>query len=345
MNKRVRIKDIAEQLGLSSSTVSRALNPATMSMISTKVVAEVKQTARKLGYIIDVTAAGLRRQKTFTIGMVVPDILNPVFPPIIAGVQNYLSDRDYVTFVAYSNNDQHTATTEIRNLVARKVDGVILAGAFLQDASVSFCIQQNMPLVLVNRSIENGNLVHQVLDDDSHGIRLAIEHLSELGHRKLVHFAGPQNILHGVQRLQAFTQCCDALGLDYEIVEVDAFSVDAGRKGVQQIVQRKLRCSAIIAGNDLIAVGAIRALQELGVSLPGDLSIVGFNGMPFSEMFNPPLTTVAIPHKNLGEQAARLLLEEIGNPNGPKQKVLLTPALLVRGSATHAPRKLCKIGA
>ena len=344
MNKRVRIKDIAEHLGLSPSTVSRALNPETMSMISAEVVAEVKQTARKLGYIVDVTAAGLRRQKTFTVGMVVPDILNPVFPPIIAGVQNYLSDQGYVTFVVYSNNDQHTATAEIKNLVARKVDGIILASAFLKDSSVRFCIEQSIPLVLVNRSIQNGSLVHQVLDDDSHGISLAIDHLHHLGHRQLVHFAGPQNILHGIQRLQAFTQDCEALGLGHEIVELDSFTVEAGREGIRQITSRNLECSAIVAGNDLIAVGAIQALQELGVRVPKNISIVGFNGMPFSEMFNPPLTTVAIPHKNLGQQAARLLLEEINNPGGPKQKVLLTPTLLVRGSATRAPEKINKVG-
>jgi LacI family transcriptional regulator len=147
-----------------------------------------------------------------------------------------------------------------------------------------------------------------------------------------------------VQRLKAFTQCCDRKGLAYEIVELDSFTIDAGREGVRQMIERDIRCSAIVAGNDLIAVGAIQKLQELSVRVPQDISIVGFNGMPFSDMFNPPLTTVAIPHKNLGEQAARLLLEEVGHPGGPKQKVLLTPTLLVRGSTTNAPKKILKVG-
>ena len=246
-------------------------------MISAEVVAEVKQAARKLGYIVDVTAAGLRRQKTFTVGVVVPDILNPVFPPIIAGVQNFLSDKGYVTFVVYSNNDQHTATAEIKNLVARKVDGIILASAFLKDTSVQFCIQQNIPLVLVNRlDPERQSRSSGARRRFSWVFHLPLTTCITLGHRKLVHFAGPQNILHGVERLQAFTQCCDTLGLDYKIIELESFTIAAGQEGVRQIVTRNIHCSAIVAGNDLIAVGAIQALQELGMRVPEDMSIVGF---------------------------------------------------------------------
>lgn len=345
MAKRVRIKDIAEHLGLSASTVSRALNPDTKSMISAEVVQQVTETAQSLGYVVDVTAAALRRQKTFTVGMVVPDILNPVFPSIIVGVQRYLAERGYVVFVVYSSNDQRTAMAEIRKLVGRRVDGIIFASAFLNDRSVQYCMTQGEPLVLVNRSIANGSLVHQVLDDDAHGISLALEHLHELGHRKLVHLAGPQDISHGVERRRAFINGCTDRGIEHEVVVLDGFTVEAGNDGVRQMVERKLRCTAIVAGNDLIALGAVQSLRALGKRVPKDVSVVGFNGMALSDMFDPPLTTVAIPHKNLGEQAARVLVEEMENPGGPSQKVLLTPTLLKRGSAVRAPKSLTSFDA
>ncbi len=337
MKKRVRIKDIAEHLGINPSTVSRALNPVTMAMISNEVVAVVQETAHQLGYIIDETAAGLRRQKTMIVGVVVPDILNPLFPPILKGIQNYLSNYGYVAFIVYTNNDINQATMEIQKLIARRVDGMIMASAFLEDSSVNYCISQKTPLVLVNRSILDGNKVHQVLDNDSYGISLAIEHLKELGHRKLVHLAGPQNVSGGKERLETFIICCQAHGLDYEIIQLDYFDVESGRKGAHQLLERNLNCSGIIAGNDMIAIGTLQVLQERGKRIPEDLSLVGFNGTLLSDMLNPPLTTVAIPHQTLGEKAASILLEEIANPDGPKQKILLTPKLLIRKSTAIAP--------
>ena len=335
-NKRVRMKDIATSLGISISTVSRALNPDTTSRISPDVVAEIKKTASDLGYITDITASSMRKQKTFTAGMVVPDVLNPVFPPIMKGVQQYLSARGFVTFTVYSDNNQDTATAEIQKLIGRRVDGLIVASAFLEDRSVKYCIDQGTPLVLVNRSILQGDKVHQVLDNDTYGISLAIDHLYELNHRKLAYIAGPQDVLQGTERLQAFIQCCMNKAIPYNIVNVDAFSIEAGKEGARQVLAQKLDCTGLLAGNDLIAIGAIKVFNESGVKVPEQLSVVGFNDMPLADMLNPPLTTVSIPHHHLGEQAARLLIEEIESPDGPRHKILLTPTLAVRGSTAKA---------
>ena len=332
MSSRVRIKDVAQHLGISTSTVSRALNPKTSNMISSDVVSKVKRAADKLGYTIDFAAASLRNQRTYTVGVIIPDILNPVFPPIIKGIQEYLAKHDFVTFTLFTNNEQDQAITEMRKLVSRRVDGVIIASAFLQDASVNFCIDNNIPLVTVNRSIKDGHLIHQVMDDENHGIQLAIGHLVDLGHTHIAHIAGPQDILQGIKRKEAFIQHCHAQNIQADIIDATAFTVEAGNKAAQNFVNSKCEATAIIAGNDLIAVGAIQHLLAHNINVPKQVSVVGYNGMPFAEMLSPALTTVAMPAEQMGQQAARLLLNAIEDQDAPKQKVLLAPKLEVRQS-------------
>jgi len=332
LSSRVRIKDVAQHLGISTSTVSRALNPKTSNMISSDVVSKVKRAADKLGYTMDFAAASLRNQRTYTVGVIIPDILNPVFPPIIKGIQEYLAKHDFVTFTLFTNNEQDQAITEMRTLVSRRVDGVIIASAFLQDASVNFCIDNNIPLVTVNRSIKDGHLIHQVMDDENHGIQLAIGHLVDLGHTHIAHIAGPQDILQGIKRKEAFIQHCHAQNIQVDIIDAAAFTVGAGNRAAQHFVDNKCEATAIIAGNDLIAVGAIQHLLANNINVPKQVSVVGYNGMPFAEMLSPALTTVAMPAEQMGQQAARLLLNAIEDQDAPKQKVLLAPKLEVRQS-------------
>lgn len=330
--KRIRIRDIADHLAVSPATVSRALNPNTEHMIRKEVVAGIKDAARELGYIPSLIATALRTDRTHTVGVAVPDILNPVFPPIINGIQDYLHQNGYLTLIVNTNNDQQVALDEIRRLITRQVDGFILANAFLDDISVRECLLQEIPMVLVNRSITNGNLVHQVLSDDSFGIELAINHLIELGHTRLLHLAGPPKILHGKQRLKAFRQLCRKNKIGEEHMVMDAFSVDAGVRGARRFLQQQSKATAILAGNDLMAVGAMDTLRNAGVSVPAEISVVGFNNMPLSDMLSPALTTISIPHREFGNQAARLLLQVIESPDMSRQLVLLTPKLVIRDS-------------
>jgi LacI family transcriptional regulator len=209
---------------------------------------------------------------------------------------------------------------------------VIIASAFLQDVSVNFCIDNNIPLVTVNRSIKEGYLIHQVMDDENHGIQLAIGHLVDLGHTHIAHIAGPQDILQGIKRKEAFIQHCHAQNIQVDIIDATAFTVEAGNRAAQHFVDNKCEATAIIAGNDLIAVGAIQHLLANNINVPKQVSVVGYNGMPFAEMLSPALTTVAMPAEQMGQQAARLLLNAIEDQDAPKQKVLLAPKLEVRQS-------------
>jgi len=332
VRRRVRIKDIAEQLGVNPATVSRALNPSTQGMISRDQVERIKNAAHELGYIPNLSAAALRTDRTHTIGVVVPDILNPVFPPIIKGIQDYLHQNGYLTLIVNSNNDQQVALEEVNKLITRQVDGFILANAFLKDLSVAECLRQEMPMVLVNRTIENNKLVHQVLSDDVYGLQLAIDHLLELGHRRLLHLAGPQDILHGKQRLQAFKDICTDKNIDHDYYQLSAFSIEQGREGAIRYCEEPGSATAILAGNDLIAIGCISELHKRGIHVPNDVSVIGFNNMPLADMLSPALTTIAIPHNEFGTQSARLILQVLETPGLSRQEVLLSPKLVVRDS-------------
>lgn len=335
--ERVRIKDIADKLGISSATVSRALSPKTEGLIGKEQVRRVREAAEELGYVPNMGAAALRTQVTKTIGVVIPDIMNPVFPPMIKGIQSYLSSKGYVTIFVASNNNQDEALDEVRRLIMRNVDGLIIASAFLEDKSVNECIAKSIPLVLVNRSIRNGGLVHQVLSDEQHGIDLAINHLLSLGHKHLVYLAGPNTILQSLRRTESFERLCLQGSIAFDIVNYDqadthAFSIEAGRDGASKYLQTGGKATGWIAGNDLMALGAIELCKKMGLRIPEDISICGFNNMPLADLVNPSITSVSVPFEEIGVQAAKMLVQEINDPWKSKQRLLMSPHLVVRKS-------------
>lgn len=342
--ERVRIKDIAGNLGLSPATVSRALNPKTEFMMGKDQVRRVKDCAQKLGYIPNMGAASLRTQKTSTVGVVIPDILNPVFPPMIKGIQKYLSSKGYVTIFVASNNNQNEALEEVRRLMMRNVDGLIVASAFLEDKSVNECISQKVPLVLVNRSIEKGELVHQVLCDEQHGIDLAISHLLSLGHKHLVYLSGPNTILQSLRRRHSFERLSLQRKIKFDIVDFQqddthAFSIEAGRGEARSYIASGGEATGWIAGNDLMAIGAMESCHEFNLKIPDDISICGFNNMPLTDIVNPPITTISVPYEEIGVQAAKMLVQEMESPWPGKQRLLMSPHLIVRKSTAqcHIP--------
>lgn len=340
--ERVRIKDIADKLGISPATVSRALNPKTEGLIGKEQVKRVREAAQELGYMPNLGAAALRTHVTKTIGVVIPDIMNPVFPPMIKGIQSYLASKGYVTIFVASNNCQEEALEEVRRLISRNVDGLIIASAFLEDKSVNECIAREVPLVLVNRSILNGDLVHQVLSDEQHGIDLAIKHLLSLGHKHLVYLSGPNTILQSLRRSQSFERLCMQGNIAYDIVDYEqadthAFSIEAGRDEAEKYLRSGGKATGWIAANDLMALGAIESCRNANLRVPEDISICGFNNMPLADLVNPSITSVSVPFEEIGVQAAKMLVQEISVPWSSKQRLLMSPHLVVRRST--APMK------
>lgn len=331
---RVTIRDVAEQVGVHPSTVSRVLNPATRGRITAEIVEKVISAADELGYRPNQAARGLRTNRTRTIGVLIPDITNPLFPPIIRGIEDGLAANGYTAILSNTDNIVARESEAVSTLRARQIDGLILATARRDDPIVAECIADGLPVVLVNRTADADG-VSSIVNDDALGIALAVRHLKERGHTNIAHIAGPRSLSTGEARRQSFIAAMKAEGLEAKpdlIVETGAFSEDEGLRAAAQLISGATKFTAIVAANDLIALGAYEAIGDAGLDCPKDISVTGFNDMPFVDRLAPPLTTVRIPHYELGREAGRRLVELIENPDSPARATTLRPELIVRGS-------------
>ncbi|MGF6603538.1 LacI family transcriptional regulator [Paraburkholderia sp. GAS448] len=334
---RVTIREVAAAASVNASTVSRVLNPETRHLIGDEVVRRVLAAAKALGYRQNRLAAALRGGQSRVIGVCLPDIENPVFPPIVCGITEALAAEGYGVLIANVVGKPKDQERMIEQMLERRVDGFVLATAARQDPLVRRCILDGVPVVLVNRG-EDGGQVPEVVNDDFLSMRLAVGHLVELGHKRIAHLAGPERLATGLSRLQGFQIATQQHGVPGSVVVESAdFTREAGRAACEQLLDAHCDVTAIIAANDLIALGCYDVFAARRIVCPGAISVIGHNDMPLVDMLNPPLTTLRIQHREMGRQAARLLLGRIATPGAAPLRITLPPELMVRGS-TAAPR-------
>lgn len=327
----VTIRDVAQAAGVHVSTVSRALNPDKRKLISAEILRVVEEASRKLGYRPNRAASALRTGRTQTIGVLVPDITNPVFPPILQGIEASAAARGYFVFVT-NVVDHALARPIVERMLAQRVDGLVLAIATRDDPLVDYIAKAGMHAVLVNRADETGRLP-AVVSDDRLAMKLAVDHLVSAGHRRIAHLAGPQHLPTGVGRRQGVEQALRDRGLEMAcVVECDSYSREAGRAAMHELLARHERPDAVVCCNDLVALGAYDALRAQGLRVPADISITGHNDMPLVDMVNPPLTTIRLPHRELGWRAAEMLFDAIEGRALSAATVVLRPELVVRES-------------
>ncbi|MGZ5896968.1 MAG: LacI family DNA-binding transcriptional regulator, partial [Xanthobacteraceae bacterium] len=304
------------------------------------VTKRIRAAASALGYQPNVTAAGLRTGRSGLIGVLAPDIADPGFPPILGGVTETLGAEGYATIVVDVGPDRSRQQELVDRLIARGVDGLVLATVTLNDPVVGHCIAASIPVVLVNRS-DAGRRLPAVVTDDEAGMRLAVEHLVALGHRRIGHIAGPREVSTGALRRAGFKVAATRASLPAQGIMIEtapAYTREEGRLAALRLLDRKIVPTAIVAANDLLALGIYDALGQRDLHCPSDVSVVGHNDMPYVDMLSPPLTTVRIAQRKMGNQAARLLLDQIADPAARHERVVLEPSLIVRGS-TSAPRE------
>ncbi len=334
-----RLKDVAEAAGVHVATASRALDGRRTAMVKPDTVERVRRAAEDLGYRVNRMARGLKLNRSFTIGMLIPDITNPLFPPIVRGAEDGLAERGYTLVLANTDNDEAKERRHLAGMLEMQVDGLLLAMARRRDPLVEELRAGPTPLVLVNRTIDRGG-VSAVIPDDQAGMTIAVEHLHRLGHRAIAHVAGPSDTSTGARRAAGFTAAMTLLGLRADrVVGASAFSEAEGREAARQVFAGNGKPTAIVAANDLIALGVIEAGEEAGLRCPQDFSVVGFNDMPFVDRFRPPLSTVRILEYEIGLRAARLLQGRIDRPDQEPETILMAPELIVRGSTAPPPTR------
>jgi LacI family transcriptional regulator len=335
----VTLRDVAARAGVDISTASRALSASKSSALSAHTVTRVVEAAEALDYRANTLARGLRTNRTYTVGMLVPDLTNPFFPPIVRGIEDELLEAGYTLILANTDNDPDHERAVSASMLARQIDGLIVASARLDVASPEWAGRGSTPLVLVNRW-EPDHDYPWVVPDDRMGVRAVIEHLVGLGHSQIAHIAGPSELSTGNSRYEAYRKELrrQKLPLNARLVSFcESFSVEAGAKACTELIERDVEFTAIFAANDLVAIGCLDALARARKRVPRDVSLVGFNDMLLVDRLDPPMTTVAVPKYQMGRTAARLLLDRLNGVESAERRVRLPLELVVRRS-TSVPK-------
>jgi DNA-binding LacI/PurR family transcriptional regulator len=330
----VTIKDVARAAGVSASTVTRALsNPE---MVNPATRDRVRQTAAALGYQPNRAARGLITGRTGNVGLLVPDLANPFFPSIVKGVQARAHEADYAVFLVDTDEDATAEAGLVRKL-SKQVDGLILCSPRMAEEELRAILDET-PVVLVNRRIGRVPSVTPAFTD---AMRQAVSHLTALGHRRIAYVAGPKSSWANRERVRSLR--ATVAQADIELLEIGNVipQFPGGVAAADQVLAADV--TAVIAYNDLVALGLLHRFAARGVSVPGDISLLGFDDIALAEMVHPSLTTVALPKEQSGRAAVDLLLQLLDQPDrSAAVRRELPTQLMVRGStgpARQAPAR------
>ncbi len=340
------IYDVAKRAGVAPSTVSRVFNKN--ASISAKTVARVMQAARDLDYDPNPLASGLASSRTLMVGLVISDIQNPFSSTLARGVQDSLERERYITIIVNTDGDPDKELGVLREIYRRGVDGFIIAppqhgNAAEHNRYIIDLTHKGLPVVPVGNWSKDAK-VDYVTSRAQDGAMAAVDHLAGLGHRAIAFIGGHTTRGVAVGRWLGYQEAMLQHGLPLcpaWMLETDV-SLQGGEEAMTRLLALPNRPSAILAVNDLAALGAINACRNQGLQVPADMSIVGFDDIPYAAMAAPPLTTVAQPAYELGYRAAELLLQRMRAPDAPAQQAILDCRLIVRQTATAYRTELIK---
>lgn len=327
----VTIKDIAEKLGVSYATVSRALN--NRPEVKEETRQKVLDAAGEMGYRPNRIARSLVTRRSQCLGLIVPDIMNPFFAELARGVDEAAAKQGYSVYLCNTNWNEKKELTYLNLLDGRQTDGIILASARDEGTNVKKFIERELPLVVVNSLFKEFDC-HQVMIDNIRGGYLATAHLIKLGHRSIGFIGGLKHVKATVDRLEGLRLALkeEGLKIDEQLISFGAYTWESGFSRTKALLDQGKRPSAIFAANDIVALGAIQAADERGLKIPEDLAIVGFDDIAFSAYPKVRLSTVSQEKKQLGRCAVEIILKQLkGKPGLPKkERIVLQPSLVIR---------------
>jgi LacI family transcriptional regulator len=324
----VTIKDVARAAGVSPSTVSRALSSPDLVQQETRQ--RVRQAASALGYHPNRAARGLITGRTGNLGLIVPDLTNPFFPEVVKGVQTRAGESDFSVFLADTDEDPTTEAELVRALI-KQVDGIVFCSPRTSEEELR-TLAGETPMVLLNRRVGR---IPSVTIDNQDAIRHAVAHLRALGHQRVAFVAGPRNSWSNRERTRVLRAAVAAAGL--ELVELGSVAPQFSGGVAAADLVLAARVTAVIAYNDLVALGLLNRFTARGVAVPAEISVIGFDDIVFAEMVSPALTTLAQPKVRSGRAGVDLLMQLLEDPD--RAGVLrreLTSQLMVRDSTGPA---------
>ena len=329
--KAASIYDVAREARVSVFTVSAVVNQK--SHVGKKLRERVEAAIQKLNYRPNLLARSLAKQKTHTIGMIVPDIANPFFPMVVRGAEDAAQKRGYNLLLCNSDDSQEKEENALELLLSKRVDGILLTKA-INDMSASLrqMIQEmKIPIVLVMRTFPKISK-DAIITDDYQGAYEAVCHLARAGRRRIGLMGGPMKVSNGKARWQGFHDALKANNLPYDpalVIEGD-YRMESGYRGGHLLLSH--RPDGVYVANYMMTVGLLKAAEEMGLCCPEDFGLVSFDDYPWLGIFQPKLTTVELPKYQLGQEAAELLLDRITGKDGPGVLKKLLPELRVRES-------------
>jgi len=336
--KRATLADVASEVGLSPSTVSRALDPSRAAMVNSLTRERIVTAAERLGYRPDVQARSLMTGRTQTIAVIAADLGNTWVTPILHGIASRVSVEGIVPVIAETNDDSTVLTHLIDHMLSRRVDALIVLAARRQDADVISSAARIVPTVVAARGLVDID-VPVVAVDDRLGGQIVAEHFADLGHRVVAQIKGPLDVSNFSLRTEGFSEVAERRRLRQLPVlgEAAVPTEEEGHRLMSQILtEADDRPTAVFAQNDPMAVGAFMAVREHGLRIPEDISIAGTNDMPLTALLDPGLTTVHYPGWEVGYAAASLTLRLLDRVEHV-ESVCLDPDLVPRASTAPPP--------
>jgi LacI family transcriptional regulator len=332
------IRDVAESAGVSIASVSRVFSGG--ARVTEDVSRRVREAARLLNYQPSRVARNLRVRQTQTVGVVIPDIENPFYTSVIGGIEEVLQASEYSLLLANSNENPKREQTNVRTFQAEAVAGIIFAPSGSDVGMYAQLVAAGMPLVAVSR-VPDTLEIDAVSIANREGARIAMDHLMSLGHRRIALISGPPWINTAKERLVGYEESLRTHGVPIErdLVQYADFRQRGGYDAMRVLLSLREIPTAVFVGSNLMTMGALQAIHESKLNIPNDISVMGFDDMPWAVSLNPPLTAVAQPAYQVGITAARLLLERVRNPDRPPHRVVLDTSLTLRSSC-GAPRGL-----
>jgi LacI family transcriptional regulator len=328
------IKDVAQRAGVSTSTVSHVVNETRFVSLETRE--RVLAAMKELGYRPNRLASSLRKNQTHTLGVLLPNSANPYFAEILLGIESACFDHGYNIILGNANDDAERELAYLRVLLARQVDGVLLISSGAYEQSVDLLAAYEIPVVMVDRSA-NLSIVDEIFTDNYQGGLMATNYLLDLGHRRIACIMGPSFLTPSADRVHGYRDALQARNIPHDdaLCIIGDFQLGGGYRACQQLLNLDQPPTAIFACNDLMAVGAMCAIQEHGLHVPDHISVIGYDDIPLASYSVPRLTTIAQPAQKLGQLAVKKLIEQLQQNNGlPKQpsREILPVSLVERSS-------------
>ncbi len=330
------IRDVAREAGVSIATVSRVFNNS--SLVSEDTAKRVMQVAARFDYWPNSAAQSLTTNRSNTLGVLLPDLFGEFYSEVIRGIDSLARRESYQIMLSSSHADNEEILMAARSMLGR-IDGLLMMAPDDASADTVSRIQRRIPLVLLNPATDSPQNCSVSIDNYS-GAREAVNHLLKLGHLRIAMVAGPQGNVDANERLRGFTQALSEAGHDPRdaIVVQGDFREPSGFSAGIELMNHVPRPTAVFVANDSMAVGLLAALESLGVEVPGDLAVVGFDDVDIARYLRPPLTTVHIDAFTLGQRAAQMMVSQIQSPEKKASHSIKLPAVLkIRRSCGAQP--------